>query len=50
MQQEGVDGILGVGLANDTVAAGALLVRGMGLSCIGIPSISAAYGVPGMIW
>jgi EmrB/QacA subfamily drug resistance transporter len=30
------------GLA-DTVAAGALLVRGMGLSCIGIPSISAAY-------
>ena len=30
------------GLA-DTVAAGALFVRGMGSSCIGIPSISAAY-------
>ena len=26
-----------------TLAAGALFVRGMGLSCIGIPSISAAY-------
>jgi EmrB/QacA subfamily drug resistance transporter len=30
------------GLAT-TLAAGALFVRGMGLSCIGIPSISAAY-------
>lgn len=31
------------GLAS-AVAAAALFVRGMGLSCIGIPSISAAYG------
>jgi MFS family permease len=30
------------GLAS-TLVAGALFVRGMGLSCIGIPSISAAY-------
>lgn len=32
----------GHGLAH-TLTAGALFVRGMGLSCIGIPSISAAY-------
>jgi len=34
--------LAGHGLAGP-LAAGALFVRGMGLSCIGIPSISAAY-------